>query len=71
MKLLHRIVWISLTATGLILSLIPTVRAQGSTVLLNVSYDPTRELYQDYNAAFAKYHSAIARWFRGASSLRN
>ncbi|HEY8242200.1 MAG TPA: sulfate ABC transporter substrate-binding protein, partial [Casimicrobiaceae bacterium] len=24
------------------------------TTLLNVSYDPTRELYQDYNAAFAK-----------------
>src|SRR5436190_12264356 len=23
--------------------------------LLNASYDPTRELYQDYNAAFAKY----------------
>ena len=23
--------------------------------LLNVSYDPTRELYQDYNDAFAKY----------------
>ena len=23
--------------------------------LLNVSYDPTRELYHDYNAAFAKY----------------
>jgi len=23
--------------------------------LLNVSYDPTRELFQDYNAAFAKY----------------
>jgi sulfate/thiosulfate-binding protein len=23
--------------------------------LLNVSYDPTRELYQDYNQAFAKY----------------
>ena len=23
--------------------------------LLNVSYDPTRELYQDYNAAFAAY----------------
>lgn len=23
--------------------------------LLNVSYDPTRELYQDYNEAFAKY----------------
>src|SRR6266446_5482828 len=24
-------------------------------VLLNASYDPTRELYQDFNAAFAKY----------------
>src|SRR5213594_825328 len=23
--------------------------------LLNVSYDPTRELYQDFNAAFAKH----------------
>jgi sulfate transport system substrate-binding protein len=26
--------------------------------LLNVSYDPTRELYQEYNAAFAKYWKA-------------
>jgi sulfate transport system substrate-binding protein len=26
--------------------------------LLNVSYDPTRELYQDYNIAFAKYWKA-------------
>ncbi len=26
--------------------------------LLNVSYDPTRELYQDYNQAFAKYWKA-------------
>lgn len=29
--------------------------AQQSITLLNVSYDPTRELYQDFNAAFAKY----------------
>jgi sulfate transport system substrate-binding protein len=29
-------------------------QAAGDT-LLNVSYDPTRELYEDYNAAFAKY----------------
>src|SRR5438874_3853576 len=30
--------------------------AQSNPVtLLNVSYDPTRELYQDYNPAFAKY----------------
>ena len=26
--------------------------------LLNVSYDPTRELYKDYNSAFAKYWKA-------------
>lgn len=26
--------------------------------LLNVSYDPTRELYVDYNAAFIKYWKA-------------
>ena len=31
----------------------PTVSAQSAVRLLNVSYDPTRELYQDVNAAFA------------------
>ena len=29
--------------------------AANDITLLNVSYDPTRELYQDYNPAFAKY----------------
>ncbi len=29
--------------------------AQKNITLLNVSYDPARELYQDFNAAFAKY----------------
>src|SRR5262249_20925188 len=29
--------------------------AYADTTLLNVSYDPTRELYQDFNAAFARY----------------
>jgi sulfate/thiosulfate transport system substrate-binding protein len=34
-------------------------RAHAAEVtLLNVSYDPTRELYVDYNAAFAKYWKA-------------
>lgn len=33
------------------------VRA-GDLTLLNVSYDPTRELYQDVNASFAKYWKA-------------
>jgi sulfate/thiosulfate-binding protein len=28
---------------------------QKSVTLLNVSYDPTRELYQDFNEAFSKY----------------
>src|SRR5215472_11790064 len=30
----------------------------GEINLLNVSYDPTRELYTEYNAAFAKYWKA-------------
>src|SRR5437016_1528213 len=34
------------------------VAQSGPVTLLNVSYDPTRELYQDYNAAFAKYWKA-------------
>ncbi len=42
-----------------LLSSLFAVSAQAAEVsLLNVSYDPTRELYQDYNAAFAKYWKA-------------
>ena len=44
---------------ALILALSALGFAQAAPVtLLNVSYDPTRELYQDYNAAFAKYWKA-------------
>ena len=32
-----------------------TPLAHADTTLLNVSYDPTRELYEQYNAAFAKH----------------
>ncbi|WIV99662.1 sulfate ABC transporter substrate-binding protein [Kinneretia aquatilis] len=32
--------------------------AQAQTTLLNVSYDPTRELYQEFNSAFAKHWKA-------------
>ncbi len=32
--------------------------AAGAAELLNVSYDPTRELYAEYNAAFAKHWKA-------------
>ena len=35
-----------------------TAHAASSVTLLNVSYDPTRELYVDFNAAFAKYWKA-------------
>src|ERR1035437_8070974 len=47
-----------LVSALLLLSWGAPVYAQGSATLLNVSYDPTRELYQDYNGAFAKYWKA-------------
>jgi sulfate transport system substrate-binding protein len=37
---------------------VPYARPQGSMTLLNVSYDPTRELYQDLNTAFARHWRA-------------
>jgi len=37
-----------------------SVPAFPQVTLLNVSYDPTRELYQEYNAAFARYWEARA-----------
>jgi sulfate/thiosulfate-binding protein len=50
----------TLRRTTLALTLAATAAASGlaaarDITLLNVSYDPTRELYQEYNAAFAKY----------------
>jgi sulfate transport system substrate-binding protein len=33
----------------------PITASAKDITLLNVSYDPTRELYQDFNAAFSKY----------------
>lgn len=42
----------------LVLGSLPLVSAEPEITLLNVSYDPTRELYRDYNAAFAKYWKA-------------
>ncbi|MEA2604724.1 MAG: sulfate/thiosulfate transport system substrate-binding protein [Acidobacteriota bacterium] len=38
-----------------LLVLILAAPAVAQVKLLNVSYDPTRELYQDFNGAFAKY----------------
>ena len=48
-----------LLVAGLLLLLsIPGGAQGGEVTLLNVSYDPTRELYQDFNQAFAKYWKA-------------
>jgi sulfate/thiosulfate-binding protein len=43
--------WIALAA---VVIFNPSLAAGQNVTLLNVSYDPTRELYQDVNAAFAK-----------------
>jgi sulfate transport system substrate-binding protein len=45
-------------ALGLAAMLLATKAPAKSIELLNVSYDPTRELYVDYNAAFTKYWKA-------------
>lgn len=47
----------NLLKTSLLISalLVPLSSWAADTKLLNVSYDPTRELYQDFNAAFSKY----------------
>jgi sulfate/thiosulfate transport system substrate-binding protein len=48
-----------LVLTGLLIISSIQGRAQrGQVSLLNVSYDPTRELYQDFNQAFAQYWKA-------------
>ena len=44
--------------TVLLASSLITVAAGEEIKLLNVSYDPTRELYKEYNTAFAKYWKA-------------
>ncbi len=44
--------------TILLASSLVAAAGAGEVKLLNVSYDPTRELYQEYNAAFAKYWKA-------------
>jgi sulfate/thiosulfate transport system substrate-binding protein len=45
-------------ALGLALTLSGATSTFAQTTLLNVSYDPTREFYKDYNAAFAKHWKA-------------
>lgn len=47
---MHRIVMLFVFVT-----LMHASQVFAATELLNVSYDPTRELYQEYNKAFARY----------------
>ena len=47
-----------LTAALPLLSALLSLSVQADVTLLNVSYDPTRELYQAFNEAFAKYWKA-------------
>ena len=53
--------WLTAFATATLVCIAVLGASQASAAeitLLNVSYDPTRELYVDYNAAFAKYWKA-------------
>nr|WP_281721154.1 sulfate ABC transporter substrate-binding protein [Nitrosomonas nitrosa] len=45
--------------TLLVASLMLGSHASADKTLLNVSYDPTRELYQEFNPAFSKYWQAL------------
>src|ERR1700686_1525384 len=51
-RLAREYVWFALALIVILMG--SAAHAAGST-LLNVSYDPTRELYEDYNQAFAVY----------------
>jgi len=50
--------FIKLAAIGALVAATFGASAQAPVTLLNVSYDPTRELYVDFNAAFTKYWKA-------------
>jgi sulfate transport system substrate-binding protein len=47
-----------LATTALAATLLMAPALKADVTLLNVSYDPTRELYDDYNKAFARYWEA-------------
>jgi len=47
-------------AAGIALAATAGIAWAQSVTLLNVSYDPTRELYQDFNAAFIKHWKATS-----------
>jgi sulfate transport system substrate-binding protein len=52
------LLYLAVIAAALALGLAAPPASARDVQILNVSYDPTRELYQDYNAAFARYWKA-------------
>ncbi len=46
---------LSFALFALLAGIAASAGARAETTILNVSYDPTRELYQDFNEAFAKH----------------
>src|SRR5438552_10983798 len=58
MQMLRQTILSPLAVLALALGMAAPVPARADKTLLNVSYDPTRELYQDFNRAFAKYWKA-------------
>jgi sulfate/thiosulfate-binding protein len=57
---MKRIKWVLVLSLLLVMgsSITMVFAKEASIKLLNVSYDPTRELYKEYNAAFAAYWKA-------------
>src|SRR5437879_13920851 len=58
MQMLRQTILSPLVVLALALGMAASVPARADKTLLNVSYDPTRELYQDFNQAFARYWKA-------------
>ncbi len=52
---LHFVIGIVVLVIALAVIITPVKGASKNVEILNVSYDPTRELYQEINASFAKY----------------
>jgi len=48
-------IYIKACLLGLVLGLYLPAAASADVTILNVSYDPTRELYQEFNQSFVKY----------------
>jgi sulfate transport system substrate-binding protein len=78
---MHRFPWINISAViaavaALGLIAVKNADGNGPAELLNVSYDPTRELYQHINAQFAAHHknadgkSIAVRQSHGGSSYQ-